>query len=188
MYIAEGGYEMWADLEGSITSAGNYLLMRVKEDFPVYQWVRNALPIPGATFKYFQAIIDGTHSVSVESVEGCPGDSDTHFISVDSTPGCFVRLLKPVQDSKNIPVNTELVFDVRFNYIISGGGLPPLDTINVSITDGGSPVMTIKGRPSGHNITIYEPGEPMGTESGYRYIVNGIRFRGGTTVRIDVVI
>jgi len=63
-----------------------------------------------------------------------------------------------------------------------------VDTINVIITDGDRPVMSFIGRPDNNNIVIYEPDDPLGIESGYRYYITGIRFRGGSTIKIDVIV
>ena len=184
-YLAEvhDGVEIWVDFDAAVVSADGYVLLRTKEAYSSYVWYKDGAVILGGVFRYYQAIGDGNYKVVAKSYNGCYGESVENSVTLAIGDSCFMRLLQPTQDSVNVPVNTELVFDVRFNYAI-----PPLSTINVSITDGGSPLLGISGVSSVPGVVIYSPSDPGGTDGGYRYVISGLRCRSGSPVQISVVV
>ena len=177
------GVETWIDVPASIVSSESNVLFRVKEERKTYEWELDGTPILGGSFRYFQAIYNGAYDVNTVSSSGEEDTSAAVSVMVSGVPSCFIRMLRPVQDAKNALTNTEIIFDVRFNYTI-----PAIDTINVAITDGGTPVLKFVGQPSGSNVHIYDSLSEDGTDSGYRYQIHGLRFRGGSTIRIDLVV
>ena len=183
------GSENWLDLPESFTYDNNPVLLRSSEVYALYQWYRNGQPILGATYRTYQAILDGVYSVVMTSWLGCSGESDEHTVEMSDEPSCFVRMLQPYSGDAAVPVNTPIVFDVRFNYL----PLPLTtqvpcasseDTINFCISDGDVPVTTIKPE----NVAIYDSDSPYGTDNGFRYVITGIRFRSGSPIKLSVVI
>ena len=177
------GVETWSDVPASIVSSESNVLLRVKDEKKTYEWTLDGTPVLGGSFRYFQVISNGSYIVNTVSSSGDGDASEAVVITVSGVPSCFIRMLRPVQDSINVLTNTEIIFDIRFNYTI-----PAIDTINVAITDGGTPVLKFVGEPSGSNVHVYDSLSENGTDSGYRYQIHGLRFRGGSTIQIDVVV
>ena len=198
------GVEDWEDATGSQTTTTVGVLLRTDYGYASYQWYKDGVAITGAKYRYYQAIEDGTYKVKVKSTLGCENFSATSTISMGSDKTCLMRLLEPVENAKEVPLNSNIIFDVRFNYTSPGSSpFPSTEDIRVSIMDGGVQILGFTGESSAPgNVTIYKPtatydgytgdwvvtNNPLGTDNGYRYVISNMLFGSGSTITIDVVI
>lgn len=201
-----GGVEVWEDAIGSQSIPDVGLLLRSDYGYASYQWYKDNSPITGATYRYYQAIEDGDYKVKVRSILGCENYSGICTVDMGDSPTCLMRLLDPVENSKNVSLRNNIVFDIRFNYKSSGSSpfpFPSTEEIRVTVMDGGIHILNFAGESTAPgNVTIYKPtaifdsysgdwiitDNPLGTDSGYRYVISNMLFGSGSTIKIDVVV